>query len=735
MKSKKHSSILASRKVIYAHVAVAVVMLAAAVAVINTKPPAHNSSSAAGLLPLNVTTLASGVDYAATFQSHNQKVVSNQYGIFVTYLVTVVRPEQTHGVWRLARSTDGGATFQTVYENGEGTGAPVLDTTSSGSIYVAYINWDNPNHSAQIVRFDPSTNYRIPTAVATLVDAAHGKFAMIVDEARQQLYYVVTTGYGAKFFIVGFDGSIRKNSLLLVPGDHAGLHYPNVYVDEFGDVYLAWTTLRLGYGTSADYYSIHVMRSTNGGQTWVNGQGKDVGSENIVSDDTGPATEISQPDEHNLAPWLSGFLVKNHVGHFMYSSGGEQYGRQHYVRYNFTTGKLEQVISPNWNTETLRVHSFDGFCASDKQKSDAPIYCTGWTWNGRVGVIVSFDGGKTWHDFAQTPEFQGSHTYAIGGNRQITADGKLIGVYTELADSGINQAKFFSVQVSAPLSPPPPQSVVPPPAVSNQNIQQWGTKGDVLVPADYDGDGKADFAIWRPSTSTWWVINSSNKAQWTKQWGTTGDIPVPADYDGDTKTDLAIWRPSTGTWWVIKSSDGKSFTKQWGSPGDIPVLGDYDGDKKADFAIWRPSTKTWWITSSSIGTYRTKAWGSLGDTPVPGDYDGDGKTDVTMWRPSTGVWWIIQSSTDTVVTKQWGYETNGDIPVPRDYDGDKKTDIAVWRAPEGNWYIVKSSDGKTLTQQWGYKSNGDIPAPADFNGDGKTDLVVWRAPEGKWYIK
>ncbi len=43
---------------------------------------------------------------------------------------------------------------------------------------------------------------------------------------------------------------------------------------------------------------------------------------------------------------------------------------------------------------------------------------------------------------------------------------------------------------------------------------------------DHDGDGKTDVAIFRPSTSTWWILNSSTGLFTTQQWGTTGDTPL-----------------------------------------------------------------------------------------------------------------------------------------------------------------------------------------------------------------
>ena len=46
----------------------------------------------------------------ATFQSHNQKVISNGHGIFITHIRTR-NQAYTAQTWRLSRSTDGGRTF------------------------------------------------------------------------------------------------------------------------------------------------------------------------------------------------------------------------------------------------------------------------------------------------------------------------------------------------------------------------------------------------------------------------------------------------------------------------------------------------------------------------------------------------------------------------------------------------------------------------------------------------
>jgi hypothetical protein len=105
--------------------------------------------------------------------------------------------------------------------------------------------------------------------------------------------------------------------------------------------------------------------------------------------------------------------------------------------------------------------------------------------------------------------------------------------------------------------------------------------GDVAVPADYDGDGIEDFAIFRPSTQQWVIKCSFDGVVVKKKFGIAHDIPVPGDYDGDGKIDICVFRPSTG-WWYILSATGARWQKKWGVPGDEPVWLQYHIYKMMD---------------------------------------------------------------------------------------------------------------------------------------------------------
>jgi hypothetical protein len=253
-------------------------------------------------------------------------------------------------------------------------------------------------------------------------------------------------------------------------------------------------------------------------------------------------------------------------------------------------------------------------------------------------------------------------------------------------------------------------------------VYQWGwTPEDKPLRGDFDGDGKQDGVIYRPSDGSWYVLfSSTNFSTWTSyQWGLPGDIPVPGDFDGDGRTDLVVYRPSNGVWYIRYSSTNYNPAAatgyQWGIPGDVPLIGDFDGDRRADLIVFRPSSGMWYIRFSSSGYSGATAlgyqWGQSGDTPMAEDFDGDGIADLAVWRPANGVWYVRFSSNGYSPTGAQGYQwgQSGDIPIQGDFDGDGKADLAVWRS--GTWYFRYSASGYSPAnaRAIGWGQAGDVP--------------------------
>lgn len=259
-----------------------------------------------------------------------------------------------------------------------------------------------------------------------------------------------------------------------------------------------------------------------------------------------------------------------------------------------------------------------------------------------------------------------------------------------------------------------------------------GGGGDTRTRADFDGDGKTDFSIYRPDQGIWWVYGST-EGMAGYQWGNSTDILTPGNFTDDPVTDIGLFRPSAidgvADFYFLDPISLSGSARYWGIPGDIPLIGDYDGNGIDDVGLYRGGY--FHINYSEPNAAEVSyQFGSPTDKPLVGDFNGDGKADLALFRG--GIWYYASAQGDpnsSFTAVPFGLPT--DIPVPADYDGDGTDDIAIFRESTGEWFIYYSQ-----TSQYGYfvyGLPGDKPVPGDYDGDGKYDIGIYR--NGVWGIR
>lgn len=165
------------------------------------------------------------------------------------------------------------------------------------------------------------------------------------------------------------------------------------------------------------------------------------------------------------------------------------------------------------------------------------------------------------------------------------------------------------------------------------------TASDVFLPGmDWNGDGCDDLGTVRiegsgaltyrigDTTSGALLLQNSPVVSAGVPFSFNTDFIVPGDYLGDERADFAVWRSfGTGTngfWYVRENGGSGSLSMAFGTPGagtvrDIALRGDYDGDGKDDIAVKVINTATWKWRRSSDGVIDQTTVGAPGDFPIP----------------------------------------------------------------------------------------------------------------------
>jgi len=384
---------------------------------------ASTKAPATALTPIELTCVDADVrTYSGTFQSHNQKVVRNAGGVFMTHVRTR-NAAYTAQEWRLSRSRDGGRSFTTLYSATSATNPPVLESDAEGNVYLG--RPDFIDRDAYLYRFFASEDYRSPH-ITRIPGGSGGKYAMMLDAGRRQLYWF---SHNRTFSCLDLEGRVVSSTKLFTHPSPAVVGYPHMGLDANGVLHAAWTTVMAPSprGDSHVYWDIHYMQSPDGGITWRTMAGAPI-SIPVPADNTRPTDRITLDDEFEVSTWLANLLVKEGKAHFLYMAR-TQTPRQHYVRFNLASHGRDIDMQPKFSGQRLSVNG-DGFFATQTSARNSTLYCVSHDATGpRLACLASDDNGSSWYDYAVGDTL--TQLYAVGGCREITPDGWLIGSFTD----------------------------------------------------------------------------------------------------------------------------------------------------------------------------------------------------------------------------------------------------------------------------------------------------------------
>jgi len=200
---------------------------------------------------------------------------------------------------------------------------------------------------------------------------------------------------------------------------------------------------------------------------------------------------------------------------------------------------------------------------------------------------------------------------------------------------------------------------------------------DVPLAANMLGGPRAELVVFRRGERKGiFLVRRTGQDPKRMRLGRGTDLPLLGDWDGNGKANLGVYRPSTATFLLRAKRGTASITL--GSGHEQPVAGDWDGDGLAEVGLRDPATGTWTLRAAD-GSTATLALGDADDLAVTGDWDGDGRTDIGVFDVDTATFTLRRLDGEGIVwTAEVAYGEPGQLPVPADWDGNGVTDLGTW---------------------------------------------------------
>jgi hypothetical protein len=279
--------------------------------------------------------------------------------------------------------------------------------------------------NAYLIRFLNPKQELVP-ATTELTGGSAGKYCLLLDEPRQQLYWFA---HNNTFFTVGIGGTVRSKVELLKAGPHAYLQYPHLTLDGTGQLFAGWTTSKVVANNESVYHDVHAMKSPDGGKSWQALDGKPIELP-AIADDAGPATLISRTDEFDVHTWLSAFMAKDGKLHFVYWANTKP-ARQWYIRYDIATGTRDVETQQIFSRVEMQQPNDSGVFVANRTEPGSRLFFVSTVDNrSRLACLASDDNGQSWHEHALSDKSFSGRVYSISAARDLTPAGHIVGTFT-----------------------------------------------------------------------------------------------------------------------------------------------------------------------------------------------------------------------------------------------------------------------------------------------------------------